>query len=363
MYCQKHQCPCCTKCWRESHNACRDIVELDDVIQNAKTSNALCDIEEALAEVAENMQNIRQHQQDTLSTLKEKRKEIESEIKMIRIKINNHLDNLQEDFMKQLYAVEDKENSKYYQLEREEKEVEECQRNIINIKQHATDLQMFLSMKQIEEEVSSKDKFLRSLCQDGDLKQHSIVYEINETIQNIMSDINSFGEVNIEAKPCNIVLSTKKTKQAQIMVPIVQSRSVENILLKIDKTISTQGDFTPGCCFLPDGRLVFTYSKEGTIKVFNLEGSKDFEMEIPCGAFDIEYISDNKILAVTSGESDKQCITIVDLERKAIKKKISLSSDNYGIVLKDNALIYSAYKKVYERSILLCLRNYNQSLR
>ncbi|CAC5416843.1 unnamed protein product [Mytilus coruscus] len=66
-------------------------------------------------------------------------------MKTTRIKINNHLDNLQQDLMKQLYTMEEKENSIICQLlssiEKNEKDIAECQRNITNIKQHATDLQ------------------------------------------------------------------------------------------------------------------------------------------------------------------------------------------------------------------------------
>ncbi|XP_052065983.1 uncharacterized protein LOC127705678 isoform X2 [Mytilus californianus] len=349
IYCQSHECPCCSKCIVESHNVCQDIVNLDDVIRTSKTSNALCEIEETLVEVAENLQTIREHQQDNLSTLKERRKEIEEEIEKTRIKLNTRLDKLQKDLIKQLNAYEDKENSKIRQLlsslEKKENEVAEYQRNIGNIKQHGTDLQMFLSMKHIREDISGKEKFLHLLFQGEDLKQHSIAYNINGAIQNIMSNVNSFGEVYIEAKPCDIVLSMKNVKQAQIMVPIVQARSIENIQLQINKTINTQGQRIYGCCMLPDGRLVFTFCDERTVKVFNIEGSKDFEVDIPFGAFDIVYTSENNTLAVTSGESDKQCLTIIDLERKEIKKTISLTSDNYGIVLKDNQLIYSAYNK------------------
>ncbi|CAG2246759.1 unnamed protein product [Mytilus edulis] len=104
------------KCIVESHTECRDIVNLDDVIDNAKTSYALSEIEETLVEVAENLQKVRQHLQDNRSNLKEKRMEIEKEIKNTRIKINNHLDKLQENLMKHLYEVEEKENSKICQL-------------------------------------------------------------------------------------------------------------------------------------------------------------------------------------------------------------------------------------------------------
>ncbi|CAG2231473.1 unnamed protein product [Mytilus edulis] len=167
FYCQKHECPCCSTCIVECHKECREIVELENIIRNAKSSNAMCEIEESLVEIAENLKKIRQHQQDNLLTFKEKRKEIEKELKKTRMKINNHLDKLQEDLMKQLNELEEKENSKICQLmaslEKKEKEIGECQNSLLNIKKHATDLQMFLSIKQIEEDVYSKEKNCRLL--------------------------------------------------------------------------------------------------------------------------------------------------------------------------------------------------------
>ncbi|CAC5416832.1 unnamed protein product [Mytilus coruscus] len=71
MYCQKHECPCCSKCIVESHKECGDFVDLVDVIHNVKTSNAMCETEETLVEVAENLQKIRQHQQNNVKTFQE----------------------------------------------------------------------------------------------------------------------------------------------------------------------------------------------------------------------------------------------------------------------------------------------------
>ncbi|XP_052065728.1 uncharacterized protein LOC127705449 [Mytilus californianus] len=361
MFCQKHEFPCCSKCIVESHKECRDFVDLDDVIHNVKTSNAMCEIEETLVEVAENLQNIRQHQQDNLTTFKESRKEIEKEIKTTRIKINNHPDKLQEDLLKQLYVVEEKENLKMCELlsslENKEKEIADCQRNIMNIKQHATDLQMFLSIKQIKEDVYSKYEFLQLLDEVKNVKQTSLSYKINASIKNIMSDIISFGEVRIEAKTCDIVLIRKKAKQAQMMVPTVQSRSIENIKLTIQKTLDTQGNSTLGCCMLSDGRLAFTYYYDWKVIVFNMKGLKDFEVKMPCNVYDIVYISEDNALAVTSGGSSKKCIFIIDLKKKQIKKTISLDSHIYGIASNGNRLVYSAYDRgirmvnLYDESI------------
>ncbi|CAG2199762.1 unnamed protein product [Mytilus edulis] len=161
--------------------------------------------------------------------------------------------------MKQLNELEEKENSKICQLmsslEKKEKEIGECQNSLLNIKKHATDLQMFLSIKQIEEDVYSKE--LQALVEGKE--QHTLSYQINTSIQNIISDIRSFGEVRIESNPCDIVLIKKKARQAQLMIPIVPTKSIENIKLTIHKTIDTQGDYVYGCCILPSDRFAFTY--------------------------------------------------------------------------------------------------------
>ncbi|CAG2214005.1 unnamed protein product [Mytilus edulis] len=349
IYCQKHECPCCSKCIVESHNECRDFVELDDVIHNVKTSDAMCELEETLAEVSENLKQIRKHQQDNLTKFKESRKGIETEIKKTRKKINDHLDKLQEDLMKKLYAEEEKENSKICQLlsslERKETEIAECQRNILNIKQHATDLQVFLSMKKIEDDVYSKNKFIQSLEEDKIFTKTSLSYKINTSIQNIMSDIRSFGDVRIETKSCDIVITRKKAKQAQMMVPTVQSRPIENITFTKQNTINAQGNSIYGCCMFTDGRMAFTDYYDSKVIVFNMKGLKDFEVKMPFYPFDLVFISEDNTLAVTSGHSRKKCITIIDLEKKQIKKTISLDSYSYGIALKDNRLIYSAEDK------------------
>ncbi|CAG2231475.1 unnamed protein product [Mytilus edulis] len=342
FYCYKHACPCCSKCMMESHKECQGLVELDDVIHSVKTSNALCEIEETVVEIAENLKKICQHQHDNLLNLKEKRKEIEKEIKKTRMKINSHLDKLQDDLMKQLNELEEKESSKNCKLlsslEKKEKEIGECQNNLLNIKKHATDLQMFLIMKQIEEEVYNKESFL----QDNEGKEHhTLSYKTNTSIQNIISDIRSFGEVRIESNPCDIVLIKKKAKQAQLTVPIVSTKSIENIKLTTHKTIDTQGDFIHGCCMLSDGRMAFSHHDDKTVRVFNDKGSKDFEVEMPCHPFDIVYISGNNTLAVTSGSSVMMGIYIIDLVTKQIMKTISLNSYIDGITPNGNQLIYS----------------------
>ncbi|OPL33555.1 hypothetical protein AM593_04533, partial [Mytilus galloprovincialis] len=345
FYCQKHECPCCSTCIVECHKECREIVELENIIRNAKFSNAMCETEESLVEIAENLKKIRQHQQDNLLSFKDKRKEIEKELKKTRMTINNHLDKLQKDLMQQLNELEEKENSKICQLisslEKKEKEIKECQNSLLNIKKHATDLQIFLSIKKIEEDVYSKGKQMQALVED--MEQHTLSYQTNTSIQNIISDIRNLGEVCIESNPCDIVLIKKKARQAQLMISIVPTKSIENIKITTHKSIDTQGSAIHGCCILPDDRFVFTYFGDQKVKVFNDKGLKDSEIKMPCHPIDIVYIKEDNTLAVSS--NIPRTITIINLETKQMMKTIALDSNIDGISMKGNQLIYSGRDK------------------
>lgn len=64
-------------------------------------------------------------------------------------------------------------------------------------------------------------------------------------------------------------------------------------------------------------------------------------MKLPCNALDTAYNVDDNTLAVTTVFSYKRCIIIIDMEKKQIKKAITLDSNSYGVALKDSRLIYS----------------------
>ncbi|CAG2208708.1 unnamed protein product [Mytilus edulis] len=202
IYRKKHECPCCSSCIVHCHNRCDEIVKLDDVIKNAKTSNAFYEIEQTLAEVEENIGKIRQDRQKNQLTLSETRKQIEKEIAETRIAINNHIDKIQTDIIKELCASEDKESRKIGQLlislEEKQQEILSLQESISDIKQNASDLQTFLSMKRIEKEVSGKDEFIRSISTNANLKKIVLSFRINTAIKNLISDIQNFGRITVE---------------------------------------------------------------------------------------------------------------------------------------------------------------------
>ncbi|CAC5395474.1 unnamed protein product [Mytilus coruscus] len=221
IYCRKHDCPCCHKCVIESHNDCKDIIAIVDIIKDVKSSNALSDIEHILVEVAENLEKITKDRKDNLTSLIEQRKRIEIEIQQTRIKINCHLDQVQEDLMKELNTKMERERKKIEDLlttlEKKREEIEEYKRTITNIKQHASDLQTFLAIKQIENNVSNEERFLEILTTSESLKQILLSLKDKGVFQKI-SNFKFIGQIEVEMRPIEVVMTRMKGKQAQLEV-------------------------------------------------------------------------------------------------------------------------------------------------
>jgi hypothetical protein len=150
----------------------------------------------------------------------------------MRVKVNSHLDTLEQNIRKELDYTEDKIKSKIdnplKQLSEQSKTVERVQRKITLVKEYASDLQTFLESKAIEEEVKKEEKYIMALSEDGCLQQLSLKYRIGEKIKGIMSTMTSFGSVSIETSPPSVVIRAMTAKQAQIL-SVIQPPSVMSI--------------------------------------------------------------------------------------------------------------------------------------
>jgi hypothetical protein len=64
--------------------------------------------------------------------------------------------------------------------------------------------------------------------------------------------IQTFGEVVIESKPCELTFARKKYKQAQMMVAnLSPPMSVDNIQLNLKQKMNIQGKCITGCSLPP----------------------------------------------------------------------------------------------------------------
>ncbi|CAC5403796.1 unnamed protein product [Mytilus coruscus] len=346
IFCKKHDCPCCKRCVVEDHNKCEDLKDLDDVIEGIKSSNAFQDIEKTLNEVKEHIQIIRKNREENLASLKEQKKNIEMEIQKAKTSINNHLDKLHQAVLRDLDATFETENKKIRQLlsgvEKNEKEIEEFQAGLANIKQYASELQTFLAAKDMERDLSKKEKFVQSLIKSGKLNHPQISWKFETILQNIVIDIKSFGEIIVVNEPNKIMIRRQKDHQAQQLIAVPVPKSIDNMTLTLRKTIDINANEIRGCTIMPNGRMMFTcYNQKKVIAIHN-DGTKDFVMKLD-SCFDIDYI-DNNIIFVTSGtRMFLSNIILFDIEKRKVSGKLLVEEYNGGTVLtNDGTLIYCA---------------------
>ncbi|CAG2198772.1 unnamed protein product [Mytilus edulis] len=349
LFCKTHDCPCCKKCVVESHMECTELTNIDDITLNIISSNAFLDIEQTLSENAENIKRLRINREDNLASIGKKSREIENEVLETRARINRHLDNLQDTILKELKTREKKESNKIRPVLKslidKDKAITEHQTNIVKLKKYASQLQPFLALKYIEKDVIAGEQYMQSIVKSHGANEIDFSLKIKPYLQGMISSIQKFGDVVVTASPCNIPMQRRKDKQAQMMVAVVHVPiTIDNLAPKLLQTLRTELEFSSGCTFLPDCRMVISCSVRKMIRVFKPDGSLDFDIEDFGRVFDVTYIGDNTV-AVTSGyEYSARQINLIDLKRKKVTKTLNVNSVNTGVAYIEDKLIYCAGK-------------------
>ncbi|CAG2201285.1 unnamed protein product [Mytilus edulis] len=311
-FCKKHDCPCCRRCVIETHNDCKDLTAIDDIVQNVKASNAFLEVEQTLVQMLENVCRIRNDRTENLKCLQDQRVKIERDIKQTRKIINDHLDKVQEKLIKELYAKEENESKIINQLL---SEIEETKKRISDL-QH------------IEKEVLDQEKIIQSVLKSEDMKIKTLSLVIDKEVQNICKTA-SFGSVSVESKSCKVVM----------MIPSLISKCIDDIKLsnKMQIDLQSAGDVR-GCAILPNGKMMFCDYNNRNLIGLKSNGTHEFEIRLDTRAFDLAYFERENSIAVTSGFGSN-VIHIIDPNSRTIKRTIQSSEYPYGIALNKTVLV------------------------
>jgi hypothetical protein len=82
-------------------------------------------------------------------------------------------------------------------LQRKKEEIYQSQVNIDNIKKYASELQVFLGLKQIQVILMKNENYIQSLVEDGNLKEIKLSFNANDQILNLLNNVNSVGKITI----------------------------------------------------------------------------------------------------------------------------------------------------------------------
>ena len=138
----------------------------------------------------------------------------QNEIREFRTKFNNHLDKLQEDLKTKLTEAEqqirEETRDLLVSLDEKQKELTEYHKNIVNIKKYASDLQIYLAIKQIEKEVETHDTCLQALLNSNSLNQAKLTLRLDEGLKTITNSIQKISAVVVESQPGELIFARKK---------------------------------------------------------------------------------------------------------------------------------------------------------
>jgi hypothetical protein len=304
-------------------------------------------MEHLLDDLTKNIKTIIASGQDNSDVLNETKACIEKKIKQTRLAINCYLDKLEKELIAKLQEACDSAKGQIMELVAtladKEKEILECQEHLQNIKTHATDLQHFLGLKQIEHEITKNERFVQSLIDNQKVSKITLHCKINQTLQTLTTDVHCFGEVTTSITPCDITLVRRKDKQAQMMVAGVPARSISNICLKLKHQLTTGGNLITSCSILTGGKMAFFNSIPSFLLILNVDGSKERKVVLLTrNVLDVACIDQNT-LAVTS--DSHTFITLVDLNTGKTVKSINTNTACSGITSINGTLVFSAIGK------------------
>lgn len=360
LYCKKHECPCCIKCIDSDHKQCEDLLPLEDVVSGSKSSAALDDLEERLGDLKQFFKNIINEKEEHSTEITHTYKKFENEIRQFRIKLDKRLDELETDLLKSLIDLEKGMKKGIVIVSDKLKTNEEKTLNLLNgitsMKHHASDLQVFFAIKEIEKEVEIEEHKAEELANNEELNIQTFSLTFNSKLPNLLATTESFGKISTEYLQSKIVYQRTKQKQAQIIL----ENSIEKDLM-LTNTFRVRREnynWCGGTLVLPNKKVlllevpVYLYNRkigeiwteldddscEAYLVVLNQDGSLDRKVRVSSWSYSIAAIN-SKTVAVTSSRHPK--IVIVNLQNKSVQKTINTKYPCYGIVYFNESLVYS----------------------
>ena len=332
-YCVTHEYPICYRCIK-AHRECSDVISIDEVVDNAKTSQHFQDLRQEVEDLVENIKRLRTDREENLTTVNDQVQKHIMKVQNLRSNINQHLDKLEEELKSELHKLENKAKTDIQGtiaiLNDNENDIAKRQKNIEDITQHASDFQAFFGMREVKSNVTEHERFIQSLPDDQKFAQINITCSIDTQIQDILTGVISFGSVGFQTERSSVSLVRNKDKQAQ-------SLTINDTSLKLKRKVKTGGRKVRGCCVTTKGLILFTSHRDNQLILVNDDDSIN---KVPVNSsFDVVCIDDNTA-AVTLGDfPSTPGINIVNIAGLSIKKFVPLLGKPCGITYYDDSLI------------------------
>lgn len=339
-FCPKHEIPICVICAKD-HTSCGTFTILRR-LEGMRTSPSMIKLEQNVKVIQQNLEIFLQNRRTNLLNIKDQHESCRQNVKEIRIKINQHLDKLEKTVNDEIDTAYTNQKFEVDQiiddLSQRESKMNTIQNHIEKIKDHASEIQTFLSIQTFQKEAKEQENQIIAIGRDElkeiELSFHPVLSCTSGTI------LGSFGELKTHIKQVDISFVKQEESEAQNIIPETNKKDIFQISFtkRLDATVPTYlGDVVLGCCYSMDEGLHLLIDKGTKNRILVLQSDGALKCEIPLTHIPSAVANINKTIFVSSYTS--MTLTSIDLDTKWIKKKIEIGHKCDALAVAGNTIL------------------------
>ncbi|CAC5417947.1 unnamed protein product [Mytilus coruscus] len=140
------------------------------------------------------------------------------EFKTLRKQINNHIDDLESDLLKQLEDVSNQNISEIdkllSKLKDKETQIKSLGDSIHRIKETLSNVQVFLATKSVGEKLREEQEWISTLCDQDVAKESILELSADSQLTHLLTDLKHFGTIKVVRKTCQIKVGAWEQQRA-----------------------------------------------------------------------------------------------------------------------------------------------------
>ncbi|CAC5420484.1 unnamed protein product [Mytilus coruscus] len=218
LYCPNHEATCCSFCATLDHSTCLGLKSLPNVVATFRESEYLNHLDRRFDVLVNNIDKIIENRASTKETISYQLMKSRSDIQTLRKEINTHLDNLEIHLAsKSDKIIEDEKESieKILQkLVEKKRNVNQLRNNFTELKIGGTNLQVFISSKQIDKAISKEGESLNSVMAEENMSELNLKFTLDP---NLKDSIGQLLDVHLEKDKSTVILDSSTKLSCQIV--------------------------------------------------------------------------------------------------------------------------------------------------
>ncbi|CAG2226552.1 unnamed protein product [Mytilus edulis] len=341
FFCTQHEVVCCRSCMPLKHQSCQNVFPLEHVSKNVRNSAVLNDTLDAMDSASKTLTGLMDGTNNNIKKLEDDEQTILRELKNVKENLVKQIDKLEEKVIKELSSIKKEKEIKFKRNKTEigelKAKVQEIHEQVNFLKEHGSNNQLFLAMRQQEKKIQSIDVRVKEMTSTFVGAQLALT-----SIHDMK--IDSIGSVEETPLPCAIKHIPMKLKQAQAKpdnsnpITSMQWKNQLNLPFGTDYTLTgiaiTADDSLLLCNFDNNGNL-YTYSS-----------TYAFKSELPlCYPYDVAVIPNTEKAVVTLPINNS--IQFIDTAKAVLGNKVSTEESCYGVCANRNNIYLGGIEKIF----------------